>query len=97
MTVQRGHAIANGIPLISVNRVGFEEDKSKCLNGVRFWGNSFVAGPQGELLAQADNENEKVLLADIDLKRCEEVRKIWPFLRDRRVESYSDITKRYID
>jgi N-carbamoylputrescine amidase len=96
ITVQRGHAIQNGIPLISVNRVGFESDNSGVLKGTKFWGNSFVVGAQGEFLAQA-KETEEILYASIDKKNSANVRRWWPFLRDRRIESYNDITKRYID
>ncbi|MEA3553085.1 MAG: carbon-nitrogen hydrolase [Campylobacterota bacterium] len=97
IAVQRGHAVANGLPIITVNRVGFEEDDSKVLDGTLFWGNSFVFGAQGEYLAQASNDKQEILYADIDLQRNENVRRWWPFLRDRRIENYSDITKRYID
>jgi len=96
ITVQRGHAIGNGIPVISVNRVGFEQDTSKVLNGTKFWGNSFVVGSQGEFIANA-KEDEEILYATIDKKNSENVRRWWPFLRDRRIECYKDITKRYID
>ena len=96
-TIQRGHAIANGLPVISVNRIGKELDDKKQLDGIRFWGNSFVAGPQGEIISKASNDQEEVMVIDIDLKRCEEVRRIWPFLRDRRIETYADLTKRFID
>lgn len=97
ITVQRGHAVANGLHVVAINRVGFEEDKSKVLRGIRFWGNSFVAGPQGEFLVRASSDKEEVIIVDIDKKRSEDVRRIWPFLRDRRICSYSDITKRFID
>ncbi len=97
ITVQRGHAVANGLPVIAVNRVGKELDNAQVLDGIRFWGNSFVAGPQGEFIAQASNDKEEILTCKIDLDRCEDVRRIWPFLRDRRIETYSDITKRFID
>ncbi|MEA3497895.1 MAG: carbon-nitrogen hydrolase [Campylobacterota bacterium] len=97
ITIQRAHAISNGLPLISVNRVGFEKDDSGVLKGTRFWGNSFICGSQGEFLAEAQNKNEQILYANIDLKRGENVRRWWPFLRDRRIEDYGDITKRYID
>ena len=96
-TIQRGHAVANGLPVISVNRIGKEADNHNVLDGIRFWGNSFVAGPQGEIIAKASNDQEEVIVIDIDLKRCEEVRRIWPFLRDRRIETYGDLTKRFID
>ena len=94
---QRGHAVANGLPVISVNRVGHETDPSGATNGIQFWGNSFAAGAQGELLIQADNYKEANLVVDIDLARSENVRRIWPFLRDRRIDAYSDILKRFID
>lgn len=96
VTVQRGHAIANGIPLVSVNRVGFEPSPSG-KSGIEFWGNSFVTGPQGELLARAGNSSEQVLVVDIDMRRSETVRRIWPFLRDRRIDEYGDLIKRYRD
>ena len=96
-TIQRGHAIANGLPVISVNRIGKEEDNHKVLDGIRFWGNSFVAGPQGEIIVRASHDQEEVLIVDVDLKRGEHVRRIWPFLRDRRIETYGDLTKRFID
>lgn len=94
---QRAHAVANGLPVVSVNRVGHEPDPSGVTNGIQFWGNSFVAGPQGECLQQANNSDEALLIVDIDLQRSESVRRIWPFLRDRRIDAYSNITKRYID
>ena len=94
---QRGHAVANGLPVISVNRVGHESDPSSQTNGIQFWGNSFVAGPQGEFLTQASNDKEENLIVDIDMKRSENVRRWWPFLRDRRIDEYSGITKRFID
>ena len=97
IAVQRGHAVANGIPVITVNRVGFEADKSSVLRGIDFWGNSFVLGPQGEYLAHSNHQKEEVLYSNIDLKRSENVRRWWPFLRDRRIECYNAITKRYID
>lgn len=97
VTVQRGHAVANGLPVVTVNRVGYEADKSKQTNGITFWGNSFVAGPQGELLFQAPADCEAEAVVDIDLKRTETVRRWWPFLRDRRIDSYADIVKRYVD
>ena len=94
---QRGHAIANGLPVVSVNRVGHEPDPSGVTNGIRFWGNSFAAGAQGELLIQAENDTEANLVVGIDLERSENVRRIWPFLRDRRIDAYDDILKRFID
>ncbi len=97
ITIQRSHAIANGLPLLSVNRVGFEKDPTGCLDGIRFWGNSFVCGPQGEILAQADNESEQVLMYDIDTERTKAVRDIWPFLRDRRIDAYGCLLQRYCD
>ncbi|MDR0896020.1 MAG: carbon-nitrogen hydrolase [Prevotellaceae bacterium] len=96
MTVQRGHAVANGIPVIAVNRVGYEPDPSRQTGGINFWGNSFVAGAQGELLAQANNERPENLVAEIDLERSERVRRWWPFLRDRRIDEYGGITKRFL-
>jgi len=97
ITIQRSHAIANAIPVISCNRVGFEKDNSGVLNGINFWGNSFVCGTQGEILTQASSKNEAILYADIAHERTKEVRDIWPFLRDRRIENYSCILKRYCD
>ena len=96
MTVQRGHAVANGLPVIAVNRVGHELDPSGQTEGIHFWGNTFIAGPQGELLYQAD-EKQTQAVVEVDLKRSEQVRRWWPFLRDRRIESYSAITKRFDD
>lgn len=95
-TVQRGHAVANGLPVIAVNRCGWEEDPSGQTNGISFWGHSFVAGPQGEFLAEAGT-NPELLIVDIDLKRSENVRRWWPFLRDRRIEEFSGLTKRFLD
>ena len=97
MTVQRGHAIANGIPVVTVNRTGHEADPSGVTGGIAFWGNSFVCGPQGELTARAQAREEEILLVEIDMERCENVRRWWPFLRDRRIDKYNDITQRYID
>ena len=94
---QRAHAVANGIPVITVNRTGFEPDPSGHTRGISFWGNSFVAGPQGELLALASESEEVNLIVDIDLKRSESVRRWWPFLRDRRIDAYGELTKRFID
>ena len=96
-TIQRGHAVANGIPVITVNRVGFEEDPSGSGSGAIFWGNSFVAGCQGELLSQAEGENEQTLVVPIDRQRSEQVRRIWPFLRDRRIDAYEDLQRRFRD
>lgn len=94
---QRGHAVANGLPVIAVNRVGHEPDPSKQTNGIRFWGNSFVAGPQGEILAQADNMKEENIVTEVDITRNEEVRRWWPFLRDRRIDEFDKLTKRFVD
>jgi N-carbamoylputrescine amidase len=95
--LQRGHAVANGLPVISINRVGYEPDPSNVTGGIKFWGNSFVAGPQGEILIEAPTDIERNLVTDIDLKRSEEVRRIWPFFRDRRIDAYEGITKRFLD
>ena len=95
ITIQRSHAIANGLPIVSCNRVGHEVDPSGETGGIQFWGNSFVAGPQGEILVQASNQQEENLLVDVDLARSEQVRRIWPFFRDRRIDSYQDLTKRW--
>ena len=95
ITIQRSHAIANGLPVVSCNRVGHEVDPSGETGGIQFWGNSFVAGPQGEILVQASNQQEENLLVDVDLARSEQVRRIWPFFRDRRIDSYQDLTKRW--
>ncbi len=97
MTVQRAHAVANGLPVVTVNRTGHEPDPSGATNGITFWGTSFVAGPQGELLYEAPIENEAEAIVEIDLGRSEQVRRWWPFLRDRRIDAYGDITKRFID
>lgn len=94
---QRGHAVANGLPVIAVNRVGHDPDPSKQTNGIRFWGNSFVAGPQGEILAQADNMKEENIVTEVDITRSEEVRRWWPFLRDRRIDEFDKLTKRFVD
>lgn len=96
-TVQRGHAVANGIPVVTVNRVGFEPDPSRQTKGIEFWGSSFVAGPQGELFYQACNDDEESLIVEVDLQHSEQVRRWWPFLRDRRIDAYNDILKRFID
>ncbi len=97
ITVQRGHAVANGLPVLACNRVGFEADPSGVGAGVDFWGSSFVVGPQGEFLAQAGSGARELLLADIDLARSEQVRRIWPFLRDRRIDAYGDLLRRFRD
>lgn len=96
-TVQRGHAVANGLPVVTVNRVGFEPDPSQQTKGIQFWGSSFVVGPQGELFCQASDSEEECLVVDIDLEHSEQVRRWWPFLRDRRIDEYTDILKRFID
>lgn len=96
-TVQRGHAVANGLPVIAVNRVGLEEDPSDQTNGIQFWGSSFVAGPQGELLARASNSEEENLVVTVDLEHSEQVRRWWPFLRDRRIEEFAPLSKCFID
>ncbi len=97
VTIQRSHAIANGIPVLSCNRVGFEKDSSEVMKGIRFWGNSFVCDPQGEVIAKASSEDEEILYATIDHSRTKEVRDIWPFLRDRRIDAYGNLLKRYCD
>ncbi|MFV0537488.1 MAG: carbon-nitrogen hydrolase [Dysgonomonas sp.] len=94
---QRGHAVANGLHVVSVNRTGYEPDPSGQTNGITFWGNSFVAGPQGELLWQASDDKEEIKVIEIDMKRSEQVRRWWPFFRDRRIDAFGDITKRFID
>jgi N-carbamoylputrescine amidase len=94
---QRGHAVANGLPVISVNRVGYEPDPSNVTGGIQFWGNSFAAGPQGEILIEASTSEETNLVVDIDLQHSEDVRRIWPFFRDRRIGAYEGITKRFLD
>ena len=96
-TVMRGHAVANGLPVVAVNRVGHEADPSNQTNGIQFWGSSFVAGPQGEMLYRAPSAVETTQIIEVDMKRSEQVRRWWPFLRDRRVDSYKDILKRFID
>lgn len=96
-TVQRGHAVANGLPVVAVNRVGHETDPSEMTGGIEFWGSSFVAGPQGELLYRASDHEEERKIIDIDLAHSEQVRRWWPFLRDRRIDKYTDIVKRFID
>lgn len=96
-TVQRGHAVANGLPVVAVNRVGHETDPSGMTGGIEFWGSSFVAGPQGELLYRASDHEEERKVIDIDLGHSEQVRRWWPFLRDRRIDKYTDMVKRFID
>ena len=97
ITIQRAHAVANGIPVVTVNRTGHEPDPSGQTNGIQFWGSSFAAGPQGEILHLASDSDEDVSVIDIDMKRSENVRRWWPFLRDRRIDAYSDITRRFRD
>ena len=96
-TVQRGHAVANGLPVIAVNRVGHEPDPSAQTNGITFWGSSFVAGPQGEFLFRASKDEEQNVVVEVDMKRSENVRRWWPFLRDRRIEEFAPLTRRFID
>ena len=96
-TVQRGHAVANGLPVVAVNRVGHDPDPSGQTNGIQFWGSSFVAGPQGEMLFRASSTDEERAVIDVDLKHSEQVRRWWPFLRDRRIDEYGDIIRRFID
>lgn len=96
-TVMRGHAVANGLPVIAVNRVGFEPDLSGQTAGIQFWGTSFVAGPQGEIIYEASTDDEESIVVEMDMDRSEQVRRWWPFLRDRRIDAYGDITKRFID
>ena len=96
-TVQRGHAVANGLPVIAVNRTGHEPDPSGQTNGISFWGSSFVCGPQGEFLYRASKDKEENVVIDVDMKRSENVRRWWPFLRDRRIECFGSLTKRFID
>ena len=96
-TVQRGHAVANGLPVITVNRVGHEPDPSGQTNGIQFWGTSFVAGPQGEFIYEASTDEEESIIVELDMDHSEQVRRWWPFLRDRRTDEYQDIIKRYID
>ncbi|MEZ3558880.1 MAG: carbon-nitrogen hydrolase [Duncaniella sp.] len=97
VTVQRGHAVANGLPVITVNRVGHEPDPSGVTGGIQFWGTSFVAGPQGEFIYRAPDDTEAETVIDVDLRRSEQVRRWWPFLRDRRIESFGGLTRRYLD
>lgn len=97
ITVQRGHAVANGLPVVAVNRVGFEADPSERTDGITFWGNSFVVGPQGEFLSRLSDSAEEIAVVEVNMQRAEAVRRWWPFLRDRRIESYDAILRRYID
>ena len=96
-TVQRGHAVANGVPVITVNRVGHEPDPSGQTNGIQFWGSSFVAGPQGEMLYRASKDKEENVVVEVDMQRSEQVRRWWPFLRDRRIDAFKGLTQRFID
>ena len=96
-TVQRGHAVANGLPVVTVNRTGFEPDPSACTEGIRFWGSSFAVGPQGEFLYRAPEDEEVVAVVDVDLRRSEQVRRWWPFLRDRRIEEFGPLSRRFLD
>ena len=96
-TVQRGHAVANGLPVVTVNRTGHEDDPSGQTNGIDFWGSSFVAGPQGEMLYRASETEEEVVVVEVDMKRSENVRRWWPFLRDRRIEEFNGLCKRFLD
>lgn len=97
ITVQRGHAIANGLPVVAVNRVGHEPDPSGQTNGILFWGSSFVAGPQGEFIHQSPSDREENAIVEMDLGRSENVRRWWPFLRDRRIDAYGGLTSRFLD
>ena len=97
ISVQRGHAVANGIPVVTANRTGFEAHPEGNRNGIQFWGNSFICGPQGEILAQAPADEDTILVYEIDFNRVEKVRRIWPYLRDRRIDAYKDLTKRFRD
>lgn len=96
-TIQRGHAIANCLPVLSCNRTGYEASPNNAGNGIQFWGNSFVAGPQGEILAQACTDKDEILITEINLARSEDIRKIWPFFRDRRIDAYNDLVRRFRD
>ena len=96
-TVMRGHAVANGLPVVAVNRVGHEPDPSQQTNGIQFWGTSFVCGPQGEIFYEASTDEEESIIVSVDMHRAEQVRRWWPFLRDRRIENYNDINKRYLE
>ena len=95
VTVQRGHAVANGLHVLSCNRTGYEPDPSGATNGIQFWGNSFVAGPQGEIMAEASNSDEMNIIIELDMARSESVRRMWPFFRDRRIDAFDDLTKRW--
>ena len=95
--MQRGHAVANGLPVVAVNRVGHEPDPSGQTNGIQFWGSSFVCGPQGEMLYRAPKDEEVVQVVEVDMQRSENVRRWWPFLRDRRIDEFGELTKRFRD
>ena len=97
ITIQRAHAVANGLPVVSVNRVGYEPDPSGVTGGITFWGSSFIAGPQGEFLKQLPRDEEATAVVNVDMQRSEQVRRWWPFLRDRRIDAYSGLTSRYLD
>jgi N-carbamoylputrescine amidase len=97
VTVQRGHAVANGLHVLTCNRAGYEDDPSGVTNGIQFWGNSFVAGPQGEIITQASNNKDENIILEIDMNRSEAVRRMWPFFRDRRIDAFDDLTKRWRD
>ncbi len=97
LIIQRAHAVANGIPVVSCNRIGFEADPSRASSGIQFWGNSFIAGPQGEVMGQAGAEENTVLIAEIDRTDTENVRRMWPYLRDRRIDEYAGLLTRYLD
>ncbi len=97
ITVQRGHSVANGLHVLACNRTGYEADPSEITNGIQFWGNSFISGPQGELIHQASAKNDENIILEIDLNRSEEVRRMWPFFRDRRIDAFEDLTKRWRD
>jgi N-carbamoylputrescine amidase len=97
INIQKGHAIANGLPLVAINRVGKEVDDKKQIGGIRFWGNSFALGSMGEIIRQASNDKEEVIVFEINLNKSKETRKIWPFFRDRRVDSYGNLNKIFID
>ena len=97
ITIQRAHAVANGLPVMVCNRIGFEKDPTGATGGLNFWGSSFITGPQGEIITQAGTDKPAVLVADIDLARSEAVRRMWPYLRDRRIDAYAELTKRYRD
>jgi N-carbamoylputrescine amidase len=97
ITIQRSHAVANGLYVLACNRVGYEADPSTVTNGIQFWGNSFVSGPQGEIIVQASDHNEENIMFEIDMENSEKVRRIWPFFRDRRIDAFSNLTKRWLE